>query len=131
MGFTLAIWLGCDDISFPFTYVFIIHFFILFVKTYSHLTFHTLIFPLYQQAERKISLRLFRFLKIIIQHLTLNIRKIVTSHNCTYHSKNRRCDTTALIRNIPETFLRDWDYPSSLPFIPSKAMFARTINKAY
>ena len=65
MGFTLAIWLGCEDTSFPFTYVFIIHFFILFVKTYSHLTFHTLIFPLYQQAERNFSLRLFRLLKVI------------------------------------------------------------------
>ena len=103
MGFTLAIWLGCEDTSFPFTYAYIIYFFILFVNPSSHLTSYTLIFPLYQQAERNFSLRLFRFLKVIIQPLTLNIRKIVT-HTTIVPITAR----TAVVipRLLSETFLK-------------------------
>ncbi len=36
---------------------------------------------------------------------------------CT--GKHRRCDTTTIVRIIPET-LRAWDYPNDQPFVPKR-----------
>ena len=93
-----------------FTYAYIIYFFILFVNPFSHLAFHTLIFSFISTGGEKFFSPPVPFLKS--NNTTFNFeypKNSYTYHNCTYHSKNRRCDTTALVRNIPETFLRDWD----------------------
>ena len=55
---------------------------------------------------------------IIIYKYSHNVHMLRAYLLCT--SKHRRCDTTALVRNIPETFLRDWDYPNYLPFVPKR-----------
>ena len=127
MGFTFAIWLGCEDTSFPFTYAYIIHFFILFVNPSSHLTFHTLIFSFISTGGEKFFSPPVPFLKS--NNTTFNFeypKNSYTYHNCTYHSKNRRCDTTALVRNIPETF-KGLGLSQQTAFCPQKAMLAGMI----
>ena len=123
MGFTLAIWLGCEDTSFPFTYLLtpILYIFLYYLSILFRIWLFThLFFLLYQQAERNFSLRLFRFLKVIIQPLTLNIRKIVT-HTTIVPITARTAVVTP--RLLSETFLkplRAWDYPNKLPFVPKR-----------
>ena len=101
MGFTFAIWLGCEDTSFPFTYAYIIHFFILFVNPSSHLTFHTLIFFFISTGGEKFCSPPVPFLKS--NNTTFNfeypqnvyIRQVYLPYPGKYH----RCETIALVRD--------------------------------
>ena len=52
---------------------------------------------------------------------TLDNRKISGFFLVVFASKHRLCDTTKakLVRCTPETF-KDWEHPSSLPFVPKR-----------
>ena len=44
--------------------------------------------------------------------------------------KHRRCDTTALVRNIPETFIR-LEHPNKLSFVPQKLNIFICVNAEF
>ena len=58
----------------------------------------------------------------LVIHITPIAAGLVRAEFLLSTSKNRRCDTTALVRSFLKP-LRDWDYPNNLPFVPKMRCF--------